>query len=121
MKRISSLTLVILISIILTACGGGSSDATSDSRTTSSSVVLSWTAPSSRADNSYLPLSELQGYRVYYGTSEDDLSMLVDLNDDTITEYSVDNLPSGSYYFAITAYDLDGMESGLSNVVNKDV
>jgi hypothetical protein len=83
--------------------------------------VLSWGAPSSRVDGSYLSLTELEGYRIYYGSSADDLSMLVDLNDTDITEYTVDSLPSGNYYFAITVYDLEGLESGFSNIVNTDV
>jgi hypothetical protein len=47
--------------------------------------------------------------------------LLVDLNDDSLTEYTPDALPSGNYYFAVTAYDSDGNESGYSNVINKDV
>ncbi|MCU7852669.1 MAG: fibronectin type III domain-containing protein [Candidatus Thiodiazotropha sp. (ex Monitilora ramsayi)] len=123
MKKISTLILVILTSLVLSACGGGSTDSTSDSRDTivGTAETLSWTAPVTRADSSYLPLTELQGYRIYYGTSSDNLNMLVDLNDGSITEFSIDTLPAGNYYFAITAYDADGVESGYSNVVNKDV
>jgi hypothetical protein len=83
--------------------------------------VLSWIAPTTRSDSSYLPANELMGYRIYYGTSSSNLSVLVDLNDESITEYTVDTLPSGNYYFAVTAYDMDGNESGLSNLINKDV
>lgn len=124
MKKLGAILLIILTGMLLSACGGGSASSTGDSRDTTvqpGDVVLSWTPPSSRADGSYLPLNELQGYRIYYGTTSGNLSMLVDLNDDTITEYPINNLPSGSYYFAVTAYDADGMESGFSNVINKDV
>ncbi|MCU7830754.1 MAG: fibronectin type III domain-containing protein [Candidatus Thiodiazotropha sp. (ex Myrtea sp. 'scaly one' KF741663)] len=123
MKKISTLILVILTSLVLSACGGSSTGSTSDNRDTTvpSEKTLSWAAPATRTDGSYLPLTELQGYRIYYGTSSDNLNMLVDLNDDSITEFSIDTLPSGSYYFAVTAYDADGVESGYSNVVNKDV
>jgi hypothetical protein len=123
MKKLTTLLLVSIVTLLLTACGGGGSDASSDNRdnTTSGRIVLSWVAPSTRDDGSYLPLTELEGYRIYYGSSANNLTMLVDLNDTDITEYSVDSLPSGNYYFAVTVYDLDGLESGYSNLVNKDV
>jgi ABC-type glycerol-3-phosphate transport system substrate-binding protein len=129
MKKLTTLLLVSVVTLLLTACGGGGSGASSDNRdtttggapTTSGRLVLSWVAPSTRADGSYLPLTELEGYRIYYGSSADNLTMLVDLNDKDITEYTVDSLPSGNYYFAITVYDLDGYESRFSNIVNTDV
>ena len=125
MKKLSTLIQIIIITGFLTACGGGASSSNGDSRDNTNpsvgSVSLSWTAPSTRADNSYLPMTELRGYRIYYGTSANDLNVLVDLNDNTITNYSINELPSGSYFFSITAYDLDGQESGLSNVISKDV
>lgn len=124
MHKLITLILIILAGMILTACGGGSTGSTGDNRDTSSQtgvVLLSWAAPSSRTDGSYLSMSELQGYRIYYGTTSENLAMMVDLDDDSITEYTITNLPSGTYYFAVTAYDADGMESGFSNLINKDV
>ncbi len=125
MKKLTTLLLIAVTTLVLTACGGGGGSSSTDSRdptsTPSSSRLLSWVAPSTRADGSYLPLTELEGYRIYYGTSASNLSVLVDLNDDSLTEYSVDTLPSGNYYFAVTAYDSNGIESGLSNIINKDV
>ncbi len=124
MKKLTTLLLAIAATLVLTACGGGGSSDGSDSRDTGSAtgqVKLSWIAPSTRIDSSYLPINDLEGYRIYYGTSASDLVMLIDLNDNTITEYTLDTLPTGNYYFTITAYDSDGYESGHSNVINKDV
>jgi hypothetical protein len=87
------------------------------SHNTSERVDLSWAPPSTRADGSYLPLSELAGYRVYMGTSSNNLTPLVDLNDDTITHYSVTGLSAGNYYFAVSAYDSSGLESGYSQII----
>lgn len=81
--------------------------------------MLEWLAPSTRTDGDYLPMSELAGYRIYMGTSSDDLAPIVDLNDEGLTRYTVDNLAAGSYFFAVSAYDADGMESGLSQIVEK--
>lgn len=124
MKKLTPLFLILAMCSLLTACGGGAESTGNDGRDTSSSAsapVLSWIAPTTRSDSSYLPANELMGYRIYYGTSSSNLSVLVDLNDESITEYTVDTLPSGNYYFAVTAYDMDGNESGLSNLINKDV
>ena len=121
MKKLATLLLIAITALLLSACGGGSTSASGDNRDATGVVVLSWVAPSSRTDGSFLPPSELQGYRIYYGTSPNNLDMMVDLNDDSITDYTLTDLPSGSYYFAVTAYDADGMESGLSNVIIKDV
>ncbi len=125
MKKLATLLLVLVSGIMLTACGGGGGGTSSDSRdtttTTAGHALISWVAPTTRSDSSYLPLTELEGYRIYYGTSADDLDVLVDLNDSSITEYDVNTLPAGNYYFAVSAYDTQGVESGLSNVINKDV
>ncbi len=121
MNKINTLLLASVVSLLLSACGGGASSSVNRDDISAGRVLLSWTAPTARTDGAFLPVTELQGYRIYYGSSENDLSVLVDLNDDSITEYTVDTLPSGSYYFAISAYDSDGVESGLSNVINKDV
>ena len=125
MKKLTTLLLAIATALMLSACGGGgssdSSAGTTSGTSTTEQAKLSWVAPATRADSSHLPMTDLEGYRVYYGTSATSLVMLVDLNDNSITEYSVDTLPSGNYYFAVTAYDSDGNESGYSNVINKDV
>ena len=125
MKKLTTLLLIMVTSLLLTACGGGSGSDGSDSPAlgggTSGQAMLSWIAPSTRADNSHLALNDVEGFRVYYGTSASSLVLLADLNDNSITEYTTDAMPSGSYFFAVTAYDTDGNESGFSNVINKDV
>ncbi|MEJ2691642.1 MAG: fibronectin type III domain-containing protein [Candidatus Thiodiazotropha sp.] len=123
MNKIIILFLFFIATILLTACGGGGGSSSNDNRQPSAgnSVLLSWVAPTTRVDDSFLPVSELDGYRIYYGTTAADLNVLVDLNDDSITEYTVDTLPAGNYYFAVTAYDTEGTESNLSNLINKDV
>jgi fibronectin type 3 domain-containing protein len=67
-----------------------------------------------------LALSELSGYRLYMGASADSLSPVLDMDDYIVTDHVMENLESGTYYFAITAYDQTGNESDLSNVVAKE-
>ncbi|MEJ2394334.1 MAG: fibronectin type III domain-containing protein [Candidatus Thiodiazotropha sp.] len=121
-RFIQILTLVMSVSL-LSACGNtdssGSSTPTSSQSVPASngSVTISWTPPSTRSDGSYLSSNDLAGYRVYLGTSSSSLSPREDLADIEMTEYTVKNLPAGDYYFAVTAYDSDGQESGYSQVV----
>ncbi len=120
-KYILILTLALTVSL-LSACGGSSSTTSttgtaSQNLSTAEGVSLSWTPPSARTDGSFLPLTELAGYRIYMGTSSDNMNPLVDLNDDSVTSYTVNNLSAGSYYFAVSAYDTDGAESGYSEII----
>jgi hypothetical protein len=66
----------------------------------------------------------LAGYRIYYGTSTGVYSQSYGsgLNAGNITTYAVTGLNRGTrYYFAATAYDTMGHESGFSNEVFKDI
>jgi hypothetical protein len=84
-----------------------------------SSTTLSWIAPSTRTDGSPLSLSEIDGYRIYMGDSETALAPVMDINDQTLNQYTVTNLTNGTHYFSVTAYDTDGNESAYSNIVMK--
>jgi hypothetical protein len=83
-------------------------------------IKLNWTAPSTRADGSALPLSEISGYRVYYlleGTdSSNDTTIAV--NGGTTTTLNLTLTTAGSYTFAITTVDRNGLESKLSSAVS---
>jgi hypothetical protein len=61
--------------------------------------------------------STLKGYKIYYGsTSSGSYTSSVDVGNKTT--YTVSNLDSSkTYYFAATAYDAGGNESGYSNEV----
>jgi hypothetical protein len=60
----------------------------------------------------------LVGYRLHYGEANGNYTSIVDVG--LQTAYTVTNLQDGTYYFAVTAYDVDGIESGFSNEVNKN-
>jgi hypothetical protein len=56
---------------------------------------------------------DLGGYMVYYGTSSRNYKYEVDVGEET--SCTISNLYSGTtYYFAVTAYDIDGNESDYS-------
>jgi hypothetical protein len=79
------------------------------------SVTLSWQPPTQNTDGS--PITNLAGYTIHYGTASGALSQAVPINNAGLTRYVVDNLKSGTYYFAITAYNTAGMESTLSGEI----
>jgi hypothetical protein len=85
----------------------------------SGSVTLSWEAPTSNTNGS--PLTDLSGYRIYYGASPTDLSQTVEITTVGIQTYVLDDLPSGTWYFAVIALSSSGNESGLSNIVVKTI
>ena len=75
------------------------------------SATLSWTRPTTNTDGT--PLTDLAGYRIYYGTSSGNYTQSI--NAGNVTTYTVSNLTAGTtYYFVATAYDTSGYESGYS-------
>ena len=123
MQKLYQLLLISILLSALTACGGGGASSkhstANQNPNANGRVSLAWSPPSTRSDGSFLPINELAGYKVYMGTSRSNLSQLVDLNDEAINNYTVSNLPAGSYYFAVSAYDMDGFESGFSQVIRR--
>jgi hypothetical protein len=85
--------------------------------TTTGSATLSWAAPTTNTDGT--PLTNLAGYKIYYGTSSGNYTLSQDIGN--ITSYTINNLPSGTYYFAVTSYDSSGMQSVYSNEARKTI
>ncbi len=79
-------------------------------------VQLSWMAPEENVDGS--TLTDLAGYRIYYGTSSRNYSDMIDLSNPAATAHTL-TLASGDYYVAMTALDGEGNESAYSNEVIK--
>lgn len=78
---------------------------------------LTWGAPTTNDDDS--PLTDLAGYKVYYGTSPRTYTVSKDVGN--VTSYTVAGLSNGVYYFAVTAYDTAKHESLYSNEVSKTI
>jgi hypothetical protein len=90
-----------------------SAGAAQDSATnTSGAVTLSWDAPTENSNGS--ALMDLAGYKVHYGSASRDYSDTIEVANPGLTTYVVQNLPAGTYYFAISTYNSMGVESSLS-------
>lgn len=60
--------------------------------------------------------SGVAGYKLYYGPAPGVYETAIDAGD--ITVFTVSDLTPGEYFFAVTAYDAYGNESGFSNEVS---
>lgn len=83
------------------------------------SAALSWRAPTQNTDGS--ALTNLAGYRIYYGTSSGALTQTIQIANPSTTSHIVEHLGAGTYYFAVRAYTTAGQESGNSNVASKTI
>lgn len=83
------------------------------------SVTLSWTKPTQNVDGT--ALTNLAGYKVHYGTDPTHLDQTLMLPGASTTSVSVEELRSGTYYFAVMAYNTNTVESALSEVVWKTI
>jgi hypothetical protein len=82
-------------------------------------ATLSWTAPTQNTDGS--PITNLAGYVISYGTSATLLSQTVSITNAATTSYTVQNLGSGTWYFAVSSETAAGVQSSLSSVVSKTI
>jgi hypothetical protein len=81
-----------------------------------SNATLNWIPPTEKTDGSVL--TDLHGYKVYYGTSPDNLTQVVQVANPGLTSYVIDNLATGTWYFAMTSYTAQGLEGSKSDVVS---
>ncbi len=79
-------------------------------------ATLSWTPPTTNADGT--PLTDLAGYKIYYGTASRTYSQPIDVGN--VTTYFMGGFADGkTYYFAVKAYDTARNESGYSIEASK--
>ena len=83
------------------------------------SVSLQWQPPTQNTDSS--PLTDLAGYHIYYGSDPQSLDSSIKIGNPGIAAYVVDNLQAGAWYFAVAAYNTDGVEGELSDVATRVV
>lgn len=102
----------LFMALQLAGCSEGS-----DNVNTTGTGTLNWTAPSAREDGNPLSLSEISGYRVYYGSTSGDYINSIEINDSTAQETTI-TAARGLYYYVITSFDTAGRESNYSQELN---
>lgn len=91
----------------ITVAGSGSSTA---------SAVIEWVPPTENTNGT--PLTDLEGVRIYYGTSAANLSHMVQISSKTQTSYTLSDLSAGTWYFGGVSYTTTGAQSAMSRVVS---
>ena len=83
------------------------------------SATLSWVPPTTRTDGS--ALQNLAGYKIYYGRMSGTYDYTVEISNPGVSTYVVEDLVSGEWYFALSAYDSNDIESSRSNEVSRTI
>jgi hypothetical protein len=132
----------LAVAVLLAGCGGdGSADSASSPAAaqssgstvasdpaagsalpgpTTSSATLNWAAPTTNTNGS--ALTNLGGYKIYYGTSSNQLTSTVTINNPGQLIYVIDGLRIGTtYYFTIAAVTTGGVESVDSAIVSAQI
>lgn len=120
LSRMGSLTA---IGLLLSGCIDPGPDAASTSTPNASNgsraATVSWDAPTT--NNNGTPLTDLAGYRIYYGSNPEDLSHTVQIRTVGLQTYVIDDLEAGTWYFAVRAVAANGTESTLSDIAVKTI
>lgn len=82
-------------------------------------ATLSWNPPTENSDGS--ALTDLAGYKIYYGLNRDNLTQVVELNNPGLTRFVVENLTPARWFFAMTSVNDDGVESVRSPIASKTI
>lgn len=125
-----SLSFLLAVLLLLSGCSGPGGSYSSSSATGSGGgtggggtggggaglVSVNWTAPLGRSNGSPVSLSEIAGYKIYYGTTANGTTVVITIPDGRATSYQVSGLVSGTlYYFRMSSYDIQGVEGVLSD------
>jgi hypothetical protein len=81
-------------------------------------VALDWHPPTENTDGS--ALTNLKGYKLHYGKQPKTYTDSIVINNPGVLSYVVDDLPKGTYYFALTAFTT-GAESDFSAEIKHTV
>jgi len=125
LRRVGASVSMALIGALLFGCENGSPDASTGSSaaaadtasgTTASgsgTATVSWTAPAADING----MSNVAGYRIHYGSAAGSLNHVIDVDNAATASFTVGDLAPGVWYFAVTDYNADKIDSALSGVV----
>ena len=92
---------------------------TATTPTTTGSATVSWQPPTQNSDGT--ALTSLAGYQIDYGTDPSALSKKMQVANPAQSSFTVTNLASGTWYFAVQAYTNSGLQSAMSSMVTKTI
>ena len=114
------LTSSMILAIVSSGChdsdgSTGMATASQSPATARQALEIAWDPPTANSDGT--ALSDLAGYNLYYGSNPRTYGQSVAVPGGGVTNYIVENLAPGTYYFAIAAYNSSGIESSISTEV----
>jgi hypothetical protein len=80
-------------------------------------ATVQWNAPTTNSDGTNL--TNLAGFKLYYGKTAAALDQMVQIASPYTTQQVVENLASGTWYFAVSAVNAAGLESQLSALASR--
>jgi len=80
-------------------------------------ITISWSVPSLREDGTVLSVDEIQSYKIYAGSDEANLVVHSIVDDSSTLNLTIDDLDSGTYFFAISTVTHDGLEGERSPIL----
>ncbi|MEM1261941.1 MAG: putative Ig domain-containing protein [Pseudomonadota bacterium] len=81
------------------------------------SLTVDWIPPTENVDGT--PVAGLAGYKIFFGQQPGNYGNSVEVNSGGLNSYTIDNVTPGTWYVAMTATDVNGLESGLSSETSK--
>ena len=130
--RVPLLAVLSISCAMLAACGGEEDAATANNASGNSapqvtqpgrvvlgSATLSWYPPTQNDDGS--PLTDLAGYRVYWGREPGNWENSVTVPNPGVATYVVEQLMPAQWHFVVTAYTSSGIESAYSRSTSKTI
>ena len=119
------LSLLFSVILVLSGCNGAGESISDTSTpgtgggTATGSALVTWTEPAGRLDGSPISISEIGGYYIYSGTSSTNMTSAVMVSGGTSSQRQITGLAPGTYYFQVSAYDLQGIEGPRTALASK--
>ena len=84
-------------------------------------ATLNWSTPTTREDGAPLAAGEIGGFEIYMLAESTGETNVITVNDPMSTTFTVEDLAPDTYHFSMSAFDVEGTFSPLSEIVAKTV
>jgi hypothetical protein len=84
-------------------------------------ATLNWSTPTTREDGAPLAAGEIGGFEIYMLAESTGETNVITVNDPMSTTFTVEDLAPDTYHFSMSAFDVEGTFSPLSEIVVKTV